>query len=111
MFETQNPLRYTFAENGFFEPHNKGIMNPTLRRGAVAVTRFASGESSTAQTLDVPTVDHVVPLACVGADTPSKMQWQTIAKAKAKDKVERMGCRGPARCRDQSGWPAQARPS
>ncbi len=38
-------------------------------------------------------VDHVVPLACGGADTPSNMQWQTVAQAKTKDKVERRGCK------------------
>ena len=38
-------------------------------------------------------VDHTVPLACGGADAPSNMQWQTVAEAKAKDKVERVGCR------------------
>ena len=37
-------------------------------------------------------VDHVVPLACGGADSPSNMQWQTVGEAKAKDKVERKGC-------------------
>jgi hypothetical protein len=37
-------------------------------------------------------VDHIVPLACGGADAPSNMQWQTTAEAKAKDKVERKGC-------------------
>ena len=37
-------------------------------------------------------VDHRVPLACGGADTPSNMQWQTTEDAKAKDKVERHGC-------------------
>ena len=37
-------------------------------------------------------VDHKVPLACGGADSPSNMQWQTKAEAKAKDKVERKGC-------------------
>jgi hypothetical protein len=37
-------------------------------------------------------VDHIVPLACGGADSPSNMQWQTDAAAKAKDKVERIGC-------------------
>ena len=34
-------------------------------------------------------VDHIVPLACGGADAPSNMQWQTVQQAKAKDKVER----------------------
>ena len=38
-------------------------------------------------------VDHIRPLACGGADAPSNMQWQTVAEAKAKDKVERIGCR------------------
>lgn len=38
-------------------------------------------------------IDHVKPLACDGADAPTNMHWQTVAKAKAKDRVERKGCR------------------
>jgi hypothetical protein len=37
-------------------------------------------------------VDHIVPLACGGADMPSNMQWQTEAAGKAKDRWERQGC-------------------
>lgn len=37
-------------------------------------------------------IDHVIPLACGGADDPLNMQWQTTADAKAKDKIERRGC-------------------
>jgi hypothetical protein len=38
-------------------------------------------------------IDHIVPLACGGDDHPSNMQWQTTRQAKAKDRVERKGCR------------------
>jgi len=31
-------------------------------------------------------IDHVVPLALGGADTPANMQWQTIQAAKKKDR-------------------------
>ena len=37
-------------------------------------------------------IDHVIPLACGGADAPYNMQFQSVADAKAKDKVERRGC-------------------
>lgn len=37
-------------------------------------------------------VDHVVPLACGGADAPPNMQWQTVPEARAKDRWERSGC-------------------
>lgn len=33
-------------------------------------------------------IDHIVPLKRGGPDEPNNMQWQTIADAKAKDKVE-----------------------
>ena len=38
-------------------------------------------------------VDHIIPLACGGPDTPENMQWQTKEAAKAKDKWERRGCK------------------
>lgn len=37
-------------------------------------------------------IDHIIPLACNGPDTPSNMQWQTKQDAKDKDKWERKSC-------------------
>ena len=37
-------------------------------------------------------IDHIKPLACGGDDAPANMQWQTVAKRKAKDKWEQKGC-------------------
>lgn len=36
--------------------------------------------------------DHVIPLCAGGPDAVSNMQWQTIAEAKAKDRLERREC-------------------
>ncbi len=33
-------------------------------------------------------IDHIIPLKRGGADSPSNMQWQSAADAKAKDKIE-----------------------
>lgn len=37
-------------------------------------------------------IDHIVPLACGGADNPSNMQWQTVQDAKIKDNFELSMC-------------------
>jgi hypothetical protein len=37
-------------------------------------------------------VDHIKPLCAGGADRPSNMQWQTVAEAKKKDRLERKQC-------------------
>jgi len=38
-------------------------------------------------------IDHIVALACGGADAPDNMQWQTVADSKTKDKTERKNCK------------------
>lgn len=37
-------------------------------------------------------IDHIVPLACGGADDPSNMQWQSIEDGKIKDSFELSMC-------------------
>jgi hypothetical protein len=64
-----------------------------LRRSGVAKDAFMR---STGHARGWPghVVDHRIPLACGGSDTPSNMQWQTREAAREKDRVERRGCRG-----------------
>ena len=38
-------------------------------------------------------IDHIEPLCAGGADRPENMQWQTVAEAKEKDKIEVAQCR------------------
>lgn len=38
-------------------------------------------------------IDHIEPLCAGGADTPANMQWQTVADANAKDRIEKAECR------------------
>ena len=69
-----------------------------IRRSAAAKSDFKRAHpcpSTRRSTGPCPgyVIDHVNPLACGGADSPSNMQWQTTADAKAKDKTERIGCR------------------
>jgi hypothetical protein len=59
--------------------------NDTARRAFMKQTGYPNGRPGYV-------IDHVTALACGGADAPINMQWQTIAAAKAKDRVERVGC-------------------
>lgn len=40
-------------------------------------------------------IDHIIALACGGADAPRNMQWQTVEESKAKDGWERKDCPTP----------------
>ena len=66
--------------------------NGKLKRSAAAKSEFMR-QTGYPRGRSGYVVDHVVPLACGGADAPSNMQWQSVAAAKAKDRVERRGCR------------------
>jgi hypothetical protein len=72
---------------------------PVARRASDGrIARSATAKSSFMRNTGYPSgrpgyvVDHIIPLSCGGPDTPSNMQWQTVAAAKAKDKTERKGC-------------------
>ena len=74
-------------------PHAPGARNSRgrLRRSAEAKDQFMR-QTGHAHGWPDHVVDHIVPLACGGADAPSNMQWQTTQEAKAKDRIERRGC-------------------
>ena len=75
------------------------LADARLARSYSAKAAFARIEACPSTGLHKPpcagyVIDHVKPLACGGGDVESNMQWQTIADGKAKDKWERIGCRG-----------------
>jgi hypothetical protein len=76
-------------------PHAAGVRRSANGKGARSEAAKHRFESQTGYPHGRPgyMVDHIKPLACGGADAPFNMQWQTVAQAKAKDKVERVGCR------------------
>lgn len=74
------------------------VMATPIHRSTKAINDFkrthacpATGVASTKPCKGY-VIDHIVPLACLGPDAPSNMQWQTVAAAKAKDKWERKSC-------------------
>lgn len=74
----------TYARSGT-PSHGKIKRSSSARHAFMRETGYPHGRKGYV-------IDHVVPLACGGADAPSNMQWQTTAQAKAKDRVERRGC-------------------
>jgi hypothetical protein len=72
--------------------HTSKSHKSKFHRSAAAKDQFM-GESGYPHGRKGYLVEHKIPLACGGADSPSNMQWQTKADAKAKDKWERNGCR------------------
>ncbi|HMG67684.1 MAG TPA: HNH endonuclease signature motif containing protein [Chitinophagaceae bacterium] len=76
-----------------FEPNSK--YNYTVKRGANGkIHRSNAARLAFMKQTGYPKgrpgyiIDHIIPLKRGGCDCPANMQWQTIADAKAKDKVE-----------------------
>jgi hypothetical protein len=76
-------------------PHKSTVAardkNGRIKRNASARNEFMK-QTGYPKGRKVYVVDHIVPLECGGADSPSSMQWQTVQEAKIKDRTER-NCR------------------
>jgi hypothetical protein len=75
----------TYCESCARDGHGRILRGSAAKGAFMRSTGFPKGRKGYV-------VDHIVPLACGGADDTSNMQWQAAAAAKAKDKVERAGC-------------------
>jgi hypothetical protein len=67
------------------DEHGRFIRNASARARFMRLTGYPSGRPGYI-------VDHIIPLACGGPDTPENMQWQTLEEAKVKDRYERAEC-------------------
>ena len=63
------------------DSHGRIVRSEEAKKAFMAQTGYPHGRKGYV-------VDHKIPLARGGTDAPSNMQWQTIAEAKAKDKIE-----------------------
>ena len=86
-----------FAEGGSKSPsgsHKSSYATGVKRNSSGKIARSARAKNDFMRQSGFPkgrpgyVVDHIVPLKRGGADSPSNMQWQTKAAAKAKDKTE-----------------------
>lgn len=67
------------------DDHGRISRSEAARREFMRLTGYPKGRHGYV-------IDHVIPLACGGADAPGNMQWQTVEAAKLKDKTERQYC-------------------
>ena len=88
LFSTAAPLRPAESQR-----KASGVQRDS--RGRIARSSKAKAEfrRSTGYAHGRPgyVIDHIVPLSRGGSDSPSNMQWQSKAEAKAKDHWERGG--------------------
>lgn len=83
--EKKNSTVYTPSSRAPRDERGRLQRSDTARHAFARQTGYPNGRPGYV-------IDHIIPLACGGLDTPSNMQWQTIVAAKAKDKVERHYC-------------------
>lgn len=68
--------------------HSRRIRRSAAARAAFRRLRPCPPTGRTTGVCPGYVIDHVVALKRGGADHPSNMQWQTVADARAKDRVE-----------------------
>jgi len=83
-------LLFTFPADAHTSRYAEGVQrnhHGRIARSHSAVHRFEK-QTGHPHGWKGHVVDHVIPLCKRGADRPSNMQWQTKARAKAKDRWE-----------------------
>jgi hypothetical protein len=92
-------IGHSFSHRPISSQHPKSYCATCLRQAEGWIARSEAAKHRFMRQTGYPhgrsgyVIDHIIPLACGGADAPSNMQWQTVAEAKRKDAVERRGCR------------------
>ena len=82
---TYHTLPRTYVSPRARDEHGRFIRSSSARARFMRQTGYPGGRSGFV-------VDHIVPLACGGSDSPANMQWQRIEQGHAKDRLERRSC-------------------
>jgi hypothetical protein len=80
----QSRIYHAHLSSGFLgarDEHGRIIRSEAAKREFMRMTGYPHGRPGYV-------VDHIMPLKRGGPDSPSNMEWQTIADAKAKDRWE-----------------------
>lgn len=83
---SRNSIRRTYPYQAPRDKRGRIKRNMAVRQRFRKLTGFPRGRPGYV-------VDHIVPLACGGADHASNLQWLTRAQARIKDRAALRACR------------------
>lgn len=84
-WSTANDRRSDYCQDCIRDKHGKIARSQWAKQEFKRQSGFPSGRPGYQ-------IDHIIPLACGGPDTPTNMQWLSLDEKRVKDRNERKEC-------------------